>query len=208
MREALAEGAERIAVLVRARGHLDPLLARFRAERIAFAAVELDTLAERQSILDLVSLTHALLQPADRLAWLAVLRAPWCGMTLADLFAIANAASARCADSIAALVTSREPVPGLSREGSSRWEQIGSVLTSALAGRGRAGIAARVRSAWLAVAGPATPCEALDLDAAERFFALLAEHDVGGGDPDWAALVDALQRHFMPNPISPPRGCR
>ena len=193
VRAALAKGAERIAVLVRARAHLDPLLALLRSEGIAFAAVDLDPLAERQSILDLLSLTHALLQPADRLAWLAVLRAPWCGLTLADLLVIASAAQARCAGMIAGLITTREPVPPLSEDGSARWARITECLAIAMAARGRAGISARVRGAWLALGGPATLHETLDLDAAEQFFALLAEHDVGGEVPDWAAFVDALR---------------
>src|SRR6185295_6149935 len=115
----------------RARAHLDPLVAILREERIAFAVVEQDLLIERQSILDLASLTHALLQPADRLAWLALLRAPWCGMTLADLFAIASAASERCAGSIAGLSESREPVPGLTDDGKLRYTRAAEVLASA-----------------------------------------------------------------------------
>jgi ATP-dependent exoDNAse (exonuclease V) beta subunit len=78
--------------LVRARPHLEPLLPALRAAGIPVAAVELDALGERVAVQDLVSLTHALVQPADRLAWLAVLRAPWCGLLLPDLFAIVAAA--------------------------------------------------------------------------------------------------------------------
>ena len=85
-------GADSVAILVRARSHLDHLLPALRAAQIEFAAVELESLGERQAILDLLALTHALAQPADRLAWLACLRAPWCGLALADLFAVANAA--------------------------------------------------------------------------------------------------------------------
>ena len=117
---ALAEGADDIAVLVRARAHLESLLPALRAADIPFAAVELDALGERVAVQDLVSLTHALVQPADRLAWLAVLRAPWCGLLLPDLFAVVAAADARPNGSIAALMHAPEAIAGLSPDGRAR----------------------------------------------------------------------------------------
>jgi len=192
IRNALDEGAGEIAVLVRARAHLDALLPALRAADIPFAAVELDALAERQAVLDLTSLAHALVQPADRHAWLALLRAPWCGLTLPDLFAVVEAADARHDGFVAALIGEATAVPGMSDDGGRRLARTASVLAPALAARGRAGLAARVRGAWLALGGPATLDEPIDLDAAERFFALVGEHEVAGDVPDWSAFVAAL----------------
>ena len=192
IRVALADNAQQIAILVRARTHLAALLPTLRAAGIAFAAVDLDALAERQAVLDLVSLTHALVQPADRLAWLAVLRAPWCGLSLPDLFAVIREADARGDQSVAALVHLGANVAGLSANGRARFAQMAEVLAPMLSARGRAGVAARVRGAWLALGGPATLDEAIDLDAAEQFFALLAEREVAGDVPDWAGFLDAL----------------
>ena len=156
VRAALAAGAGDVAVLVRARAHLDALLPALRAADIPFAAVELDALAERQAVLDLTSLAHALVQPADRHAWLALLRAPWCGLTLPDLFAVVEAADARHDGFVAALISEATAVPGVSDDGARRLARVASVLAPALAARGRASLAARVRGAWLALGGPAT----------------------------------------------------
>jgi ATP-dependent exoDNAse (exonuclease V) beta subunit len=78
----------RVAILARARTHLVEIIAKLRREGIPFRGVKIDLLRDRQEILDLLSLLRALLHPSDRIAWLAVLRAPWCGLTIPALHAI------------------------------------------------------------------------------------------------------------------------
>ena len=81
----------RIAVLGRARNHLAPIAAALREAEIPFRAVELEKLATRPEVLDALALARALLNPQDRVAWLGVLRAPWCGLSLDDLHTLAGA---------------------------------------------------------------------------------------------------------------------
>jgi len=84
-------GKFRIAVLARARKSLTPIALALREAQIPFRAVELEKLAARPEVLDALALAHALLNPLDRIAWLGVLRAPWCGLTLADLHLVTSA---------------------------------------------------------------------------------------------------------------------
>ena len=88
VRQALKEhkGSKHpVAVLVRARSHLGNLTRRLTQEGISCRAVDLVPLALRPVVADLVQLLRALSHPADRLAWLSVLRAPFCGLTLTSL---------------------------------------------------------------------------------------------------------------------------
>ena len=80
----------RIAVLGRARTALAPIAAALRDADIPYRAVELENLQERPEILDAVALARAVSNPEDRVAWLGVLRAPWCGLSVAELHAIAG----------------------------------------------------------------------------------------------------------------------
>ena len=81
----------RIAVLGRTRNALAPIAQVLHEAQIPFRGVDLERLAARPEVLDALSLARALLNPVDRVAWLGVLRAPWCGLALSDLHMLTSA---------------------------------------------------------------------------------------------------------------------
>ena len=92
MEEARRAGEKfRIAVLARARKSLAPIAQALHEANIPFRAVDLEKLGARPEVLDARALAGALLNPYDRVAWLGVLRAPWCGLTLDDLHTLTSA---------------------------------------------------------------------------------------------------------------------
>jgi ATP-dependent helicase/nuclease subunit A len=102
-RDAEAEAAEvatlartegTVAILVRSRGHLERIVPALKQAGLRYRAIEIDPLERRQAVQDLLALTRALCHPGDRLAWLSLLRAPWCGLVLADLEALCDAPQA------------------------------------------------------------------------------------------------------------------
>ena len=194
---ALAAGAKDVAVLVRARTHLDALLPVLRAAGIPYAAVEHDALGERQAVQDIVALTHALVQPADRLAALAVLRAPWCGLLLPDLFAVVAAAEARRDRSIAGLMRAPESIAGLSPDGRARLARVAPVLAAAhdcARARERRGPRPRARGSRSAAARRST-IRSISPRSSD-ILALVGEHEVAGDIADWPALVDSLAKLY------------
>src|ERR1019366_4651638 len=79
-----------VAILVRARTHLPAIVNALKSAGLRFRAVEIDPLGERTTVRDLLALTRAMLHVGDRISWLAILRAPWCGLTLTDLHALVS----------------------------------------------------------------------------------------------------------------------
>jgi ATP-dependent exoDNAse (exonuclease V) beta subunit len=81
----------RVAVLGRTRNALAPIAQALHEASIPFRAVDLEPLKDRSEVLDALSLARALLNPYDRVAWLGILRAPWCGLSLDDLYKLVSA---------------------------------------------------------------------------------------------------------------------
>src|SRR5690606_21152705 len=77
--------AQAIGILVQSRTHLAGLHDYLRGHGWPVRAIEIDSLVEQQLGQDLLGLTRALTHVGDRIAWLALLRAPWCGLRWADL---------------------------------------------------------------------------------------------------------------------------
>ena len=89
--QARASGKEfRVAVLGRTRKALAPVASALRKAAIPVRAVDLEPLDQRPEIIDALALARALLNPHDRISWLGVLRAPWCGLSLADLHTLTS----------------------------------------------------------------------------------------------------------------------
>jgi len=90
--QARAAGKKcRVAVLARTRNSLAPIAAALHEAAIPFRAIDLEKLGSRAEVLDAMALACALLNPYDRVAWLGVLRAPWCGLGLDDLHRLTSA---------------------------------------------------------------------------------------------------------------------
>ncbi len=191
-----AEPGSRIAVLVRARTHLPSILSMLRENGITYQAIEIDSLSELPVIQDLLALTRALLHPADRVAWLSVLRAPWCGLTLRDLHALAgDAPHATMWD----LIRDEARLAGLDRAPAGRLARVRAVFEAAFAAR-PTGLRDLVEGAWMALGGPACAHRAGDIENARTFFDLLDELDEGC-DVDLDALAERVSALFAgPDP--------
>jgi ATP-dependent helicase/nuclease subunit A len=198
----------RIAVLVRNRTHLQEVVAEFDSTergRILYKAVEITPLAERQEILDLSSLTRLLLHPGDRVAGFAVLRAPWCGLSLADLHTLAGEDSSDFRrHSIQRLLQDRGHL--LPDESIQRMTRVWKVLEAAASRHSRCSTAQRVEQAWRSLGGDAWLTES-ELTNARRFFQLLdeIESEAGAsGQIDPLRLMDRMDRLYAEPATIPP----
>jgi ATP-dependent helicase/nuclease subunit A len=186
-----------IAVLVAARTHAAPISQALQAVGVAFVGVKLVPLAELSVIRDLVALTGALHHLGDRAAWLVVLRAPWCGATLATLTQLSQRNDplllweAMHDAARLALCTADERA---------RIGRVRRILERALAARDRAPLAEWLEATWLQLgANDAYPQR--ELTHARAYFSALAERAASG---NWRGPDDlpALMRHLYGEPHS------
>lgn len=192
---AQIELSETIAVLVRGKSHLAEIVPKLREAGIRFRAVEIEVLSDRSIIQDLLALTRALLHPADRISWLALLRAPWCGLTLADMALLFEA---RPKEVIWSVIQDQTVIDKISADGQQRLAQFNQVVEEVIKNRLRQSLRKQIEGSWLALAGPANLTEAIDLEAAELFFQLLERLDKGADLIDFAQLELAVEKLFSP----------
>jgi ATP-dependent exoDNAse (exonuclease V) beta subunit len=188
------DGKPSVAVLVRSRTHLPELVEALRTAGILYRAVKTDRLSERPLVRDLEAVRAALTGLADRTAWLAVLRAPWCGLSLADLLEICRGDDHSTVREL--LHRRRER---LSTNGRRAVERCLPVLEDALERRGRGSLRALVESTWLRLGGPACAADREQgVRDSEAYFALLDAQSPSGDLRDPANFSVKLHELFAP----------
>ena len=185
------QSVESVAILGRSRAILNPLLAALRRQGIAFSTQDMETLASAPEVIDLVSLCRALLNPADRVAWLAVLRAPWCGLSLEDLHRLARpngvpsngmpSNGVPSHESLPGLIESPSVPAGLSEDGRRRLAVVRDAIRLAQQTRDRRGLRNWLEQVWLRLGGAAALVAAGAEEAVEAFFRLIEEADLAFG---------------------------
>lgn len=132
-----------IAILVRSRAQLQSIIPELQAQAIPYQAVDIELLYYYSYIQDLLSLTRALIHFDDRIAWLAILRAPWCGLLLTDLHALAQSHNI-----IYQALLSFQTIDTLSQDAKDRLLTFSEIMQEAVNQRGRVSLADRVYHAW------------------------------------------------------------
>lgn len=195
-----------IGILVRSRSHAEPIVAALGAARLRYQAREIVLLKQRSIIQDLLALTRALLHPGDRVAWLSLLRAPWCGLSLDDLLVLfGDEPKLPVIEQLCQTELQQPLFSPLTPERLARLQQVTALLKTALARRGRVGLRRLVETTWLSLGGPAC-CEAVELADARQFFQLLDRLDQGGDLASFKDLDSALEGLYSaPDPLADER---
>jgi len=152
------------AILVRSRTHLKEIIREFESSHIPYQAEEIYNLTDRPAIKDLLSLLRAILFPLDRIAWLAILRAPWAGLSLKDIHLL-------CENNLDTPVWDllKKPNSKYSQKGKIQIERLVSVLSPTLNALPSNNFRDLLENCWIRLGGPACQEGTPDQDI-ETFF--------------------------------------
>ncbi|MGV6806480.1 MAG: 3'-5' exonuclease, partial [bacterium] len=191
---------EVIAILVRGRGHLQSILPALKAAGLSWQATDIEPLSSQMPVIDLMSLTRALINPADRIAWLAVLRAPWAGLDLKDLHRLANgttdtqSAHGQYPPLLSRLARHGE-IKELSEAGQKILARVAPVLNRAWQQRQRKSLRSSVEGIWRQLGGDRL-LDPQQLESCAAYLNLLETRERSATLEDWQAFETAVEKLF------------
>jgi ATP-dependent exoDNAse (exonuclease V) beta subunit len=143
---------EKIAILTRSRSHLSELINYIRKFKptLKFNAVEIDALDKHQSIQDILSLSYAMLDLNDRIHWLAILRAPWCGIMLNDLALLFQNDHT---STVWEIIQDENKMSEISPDGRRRIRRLIDILKNAFDNQSKTHIRRLIESVWMNLGG-------------------------------------------------------
>lgn len=182
-----------IAVLVRTRTHLQEIIKKLQQSRIKYQAVEIEPLKEKQIVMDLLSLTRALLLPHDTLSWFSILRAPWTGLDLKDLTIISESNDDM---PFPQKISNPEQIKRLSSQGLNRLNKFSQIIIPAWENRQRRPLFRLVEGIWIALGGPACARNRQEIENAQAYLEHLEKFQQNNTIENLPAFEKSLQTLF------------
>lgn len=182
------------AILVRSRKHLTQIVETLKQQHIPYQAIDLDPLELQPCIIDINSLMRALIHPGDRLHWLALLRAPWCGLTLPDLLKISGDEYSLILDNCA----DEALMQTLSTDAQQRVNKLISVIQPFVSTRGNLSLRETLEFIWTQLGGPQIYATETGHHAINSYLELVSRHEQGATINDLPLFENALSQLFAP----------
>jgi ATP-dependent exoDNAse (exonuclease V) beta subunit len=178
-----------IAILVRNRSHLRQILPILKEHKIAWKAADIDPLSSLGVVSDLLALTRAIVNPMDKLAWVALLHSPLVGLTMSEIHMhIGESNHAWSALNNASLSKQGESCNLVRR--------FRGVMTETLRRFRRKSLRQLVEGTWVALGGPSVARELSEQEAARKVLDLVSAHELGGTTLDIDDLDRAVSRLY------------
>ena len=189
IKKKVAETTGNIAVLVRSRLHLMPIMHALKREAINYKAIEIDRLTDLPEIIDLLSLTRALSHKNDKAAWLALLRSPLVGLTWKEILVLVNNDRGK---SIWELLHEKSRIKFLSEDSQILLGNFHEIITQFIDIGNMIFLRDRVERAWYKLRGPALLKSPEQLENIKRYLDVLGEIEVGGSLEDPSELEELI----------------
>jgi len=191
VRKALSSEAEHhIGILARSRKHLHAIMPALNAAGIAFRAIKILPLNSRPEVRLLRALLRALLHPADRQSWAALLRAPCCGLEAYDMHVLLEGNDRP----VWSVIMDDDLFRKLSVDAQARITLIRQALAPCLISSGKMPVREVLQTAWSRLVMPAL----IDVTASQNVDAALnlIESLEEGGRIDFAILDERLEKLY------------
>ena len=165
-----------IAILVRSRRQVIQLLPYLQTKQVNYQAAELQAFSKNLVIRDLMTLLQAMLFPHDRLAWFALLRTPWIGLSLNDLLIIAHQVKMKKQTTVWEILQDFR-VLNISSDAMVRLDKIIPVLLMGFQKRSQFALSDWIRITWLNLQGPLVLQDEADTVNVQYWFDLVSRLD-------------------------------
>lgn len=190
-----------IAILARNRNHFASIIAELKEANINWLATDIDRLSSLSVIDDLLTLVKAVLNTADRIAWLALLRSPWCGLISADLLAITaldyNASIWHNLQQVSSLENTSSL--DLSADTIQRVNGLVAALHFAMATRFKHPLRDVIECAWALLGGNTLIQNMAESDSVDFFFSQLEKYENNYAIDDIDDFESAITKSFVPS---------